>query len=132
MAAPAGRMRRVLDAGCCNGMLAYRSHLLGNRVIGVTFKENEVAGCRRLFNNHLAIPEEQLAFHLGNLYELDFADESFDEIICSEVLEHLRDDAGVCRSFWRLLNIAKCPGCFPWPFWRAVSTVPGKWRRFPR
>ena len=103
-AAPAGQVRRVLDAGCGNGMLAYKSHLLGNRVIGVTIKENEVAGCRRLFNDHLAIPEEQLAFRLGNLYELDFDEGSFDEIICSEVLEHLRDDAGVCRSFWRFLR----------------------------
>lgn len=103
-AAAQGQMRRVLDAGCGNGMLAYKSHLLGNRVIGVTLKEGEVAGCRRLFNDHLAIPEERLSFRLGNLYELDFDDASFDEIICSEVLEHLRDDVGVCRSFWRLLR----------------------------
>jgi SAM-dependent methyltransferase len=107
-APPAGKTRWVLDAGCGNGMLAFKSHLLGNRVIGITFKENEVAGCRRLFNEHLAIPEGLLTFRLGNLYELDFPDESFDEIICSEVLEHLRGDDAVCRRFSRLLKPGGC------------------------
>ena len=99
-----GEIRRVLDAGCGNGMLAYKSYQLGNEVVGITFKEKEVAGCRRLFNEYLSIPEKWLSFRLGNLYQLDFPDGSFDEIICSEVLEHLRDDDAVCRRFWRLLR----------------------------
>jgi SAM-dependent methyltransferase len=103
-AATAGVPRRVLDAGCGNGMLAYRSFLLGNEVIGVTFKDSEVAGCRRLFNSYLGIPEARLRFERGNLYDLAFDPESFDEIICAEVLEHLRDDAAVCRTFRRIMK----------------------------
>lgn len=94
----------VLDAGCGNGMLAYQSYLRGNRVIGVTFKESEVAGCRALFNDHLKIPEERLRFRQGNLYELDFPSETFDEVICAEVLEHLKDDEKVCKRFLELLK----------------------------
>lgn len=96
--------RSVLDAGSGNGMLAYQSYLKGNQVIGVSFKEAEIRGCQALFNRHLGIPEEKLRFQQGNLYELDFPPESFDEIICAEVLEHLRHDAAVCRAFWRLLK----------------------------
>jgi SAM-dependent methyltransferase len=98
------RERVVLDAGCGNGMLAYRAWAKGNRVIGVTFKESEVRGCRALFNGYLGIPEAELSFRQGNLYELDFPDMSCDEIICAEVLEHLRRDEEVCRRFWELLK----------------------------
>jgi SAM-dependent methyltransferase len=102
--APAGGGRRVLDAGCGNGMLAYKSYLLGNEVVGVSFKDSEVSGCRSLFNQRLGIPESRLRFERGNLYELSFEAESFDEVICAEVLEHLRDDESVCRTFWRILK----------------------------
>ncbi|GAB4342108.1 MAG: hypothetical protein Kow0089_16930 [Desulfobulbaceae bacterium] len=85
-------------------MLAYQSYLKGNRVVGITFKEKEVQGCKDLFNTYLGIPEERLRFRQGNLYELDFPPETFDEIICSEVLEHLQRDTVVCKTFQRLLK----------------------------
>ena len=100
--------RFVLDAGCGNGMLGYRSYLKENRVVGISIKEREVEGCRQLFNSYLGISEDRLSFRMANLYEIDFDSESFDEIICSEVLEHLRDDLGVCRKFWKILK----PGGF--------------------
>jgi SAM-dependent methyltransferase len=96
--------REVLDAGSGNGMLAYQAWKRGNRVVGVSFKGSEVVGCRRLFNDHLGIPASKLRFMEGNLYALDFSEGAFDEIICSEVLEHLRRDKEVCQSFWRLLK----------------------------
>lgn len=98
------RPRRVLDAGCGNGMLAYQAYLRGNSVIGVTFKPEEAQGARQLFNEKLGAPVERLEFRQGNLYNLDFPDGYFDEIICAEVLEHLRRDADVVRSFQRILK----------------------------
>jgi SAM-dependent methyltransferase len=99
---------RILDAGSGNGMLAYQAWKKGARVIGVSFKASEVLGARRLFNAFRKIPESDLRFIEGNLYALEFPDNSFDAIICSETLEHLRHDDAVCRSFWRLLK----PGGF--------------------
>lgn len=96
--------RRVLDAGSGNGMLSYQSFLKGNTVVGISFKQSEISGCRDLFNRYLGVPEDRLQFESGNLYELKFPDNHFDEIICAEVLEHLRRDTDVCRSFWRLLK----------------------------
>lgn len=94
----------VLDAGSGNGMLAYQNVLMGNKVVGVSFKPAEVLACREMFNRYLGISEKLLRFHEGNLYDLRFESETFDEIICSEVLEHLRRDSDVCQSFWRLLK----------------------------
>ena len=96
--------RCVLDAGSGNGMLAFQSWRRMNEVTGVSFKASEVHGCRSLFNGYLGIPQSELRFIEGNLYALDFPECTFDEIICSETLEHLRRDEAVCRDFWRLLK----------------------------
>ncbi len=98
------RRRRVLDAGCGNGMLSYQSWLRGNRVVAVSIKPEEVDGCRRLFNGFLGIPEDEMSFQVRNLYEIDELGLEFDEVICSEVLEHIRDDHRVCASFYRILK----------------------------
>lgn len=94
----------VLDAGCGNGMLTYQAHLLGNRAIGVSIKEGEVERNRRLFNGYLRIPEDRLSFRVHNLYEIESLGMQFDQIICSEVLEHIRRDEDLCRAFWRVLK----------------------------
>ena len=91
--------RFVLDAGCGNGMLSYCSYLKGNRVRGISIKEKEVKKCRRFFNDFLGIPQNRLRFEIRNLYDLDASDGEYDEIICSEVIEHLSDDRKVATFF---------------------------------
>lgn len=99
-----GRERLVLDAGCGNGMLSYQSYLRGNRVIGVSIKEGEVARNRKLFNEFHGIPEDRLQFRVHNLYDVASLGMQFDEIICTEVLEHIERDEDVCRSFFEILK----------------------------
>lgn len=99
-----GRSSWVLDAGCGNGMLSYKSYVLGNHTIGISIKEAEVERNRRLFNRGLGIPEERLCFRVHNVYDIDSLAIIFDQIICSEVLEHIRDDKAVCSAFWRNLR----------------------------
>jgi SAM-dependent methyltransferase len=99
-----GESRFVLDACCGNGMLSYQSYLCGNRVFGVSIKADEVERNRRLFCGLLKVPEAALRFEPTNLYELASLCMEFDEIICSEVLEHIVDDRRVCQSFWNSLK----------------------------
>ncbi len=97
----------VLDAGCGNGMLSWKAFKAGSRVVGITLKDKEVNGCRHLFNDYHGIPEKRLSFRNHNLYDSQpLIDEfgHFDEIICTEVLEHIRDDRSVCETFWKLLK----------------------------
>lgn len=102
-AAP-GSDSRLLDAGCGNGMLSYQAFLRGYRVTGISFKEAEVERCKKFFNVFLHIPEERLQFRVMNLYDVELLDQPFDEIVCTEVLEHLKKDDAVCRSFFKLLK----------------------------
>lgn len=99
-----GEVRDVLDAGCGNGMLAYQSYLRGNRVLGISIKEGEIERNKRLFHGKLGVPQDRLDFRVHNIYELDKIDRKFDEIICTEVLEHIADDDNVCRSFLNALK----------------------------
>jgi cyclopropane fatty-acyl-phospholipid synthase-like methyltransferase len=100
----AGETRQVLDAGCGNGMLAWHSWKRGNCVLGISIKPDEINRCRRLFNQHLQIPEGQLKFVDWNIYDIDKLGQAFDEIICTEVLEHLSKDHEVIESFRRNLK----------------------------
>lgn len=100
----AGTGKKLLDAGCGNGMLSYQACLRGYTVTGISFKEGEVARCRKLFNEFLGIPESRLCFKVMNLYDIETLGQMFDQIICTEVLEHLKQDDKVCRSFYRMLN----------------------------
>lgn len=98
-----GEDRFVLDAGCGNGMLSHQAYLKGNRVVGVSIKD-EVRRNRELFNTYHDIPEDRLSFRHVNLYGIESMNERFDEIICCEVLEHIKGDDEVCRAFFKILK----------------------------
>lgn len=94
----------VLDAGCGNGMLSFQAWRRGAKVLGVSIKQKEVDGCREMFNQRKGISTEELRFENINLYVMRGDEHSFDSIICTEVLEHIRDDVGICRKFFELLR----------------------------
>lgn len=93
----------TLDAGCGNGALSYAAYRLGNRVLGVTYDEVEVTKARDLFDL-VGTDNGRLRFELCNLYNLRRLDQKFDQIICSETLEHLDRDQEVVRIFYDILK----------------------------
>ncbi|MCB1633232.1 MAG: methyltransferase domain-containing protein [Xanthomonadales bacterium] len=103
--------RSLLDAGFGNGMLAWQAWRRGYRVVGVTLKQSEVIKAQRLFNHRQRISETQLQFLHHNLYDtagLKARFGAFDEIVCADVIEHIRDDAGICKAFYELLKPGGC------------------------
>ena len=94
---------RTLDAGCGNGALAYAAYRRGNEVLGVTIDETQVEVANAFFS-WLGVNPERLRFQVLNLYDLHKLKTKFDQIICAETLEHIRDDGKVIRSFYDLLN----------------------------
>lgn len=93
----------TLDAGCGNGALSYAAYKLGNRVLGVTFNQTEVDKARALFDL-IGTDKGRLRFELCNLYDLPKVQRKFDQIICSETLEHIARDQEIVRIFYEMLK----------------------------
>jgi ubiquinone/menaquinone biosynthesis C-methylase UbiE len=84
----------VLDAGCGTGAtLAELSDIC--RTVGVDYEELPLSFCRRR-----SIPNVCRA----DVTQLPFADQSLDAIICTDLLEHLPEDAPAVREFYRTLK----------------------------
>ncbi len=89
--------RRVLDAGCGEGFV---THFLAQQnpdlsITSVDLSPEAVAYAQQHFGDHAS-------FRAGSLYKLPFSDNSFDTVLCSEVLEHLEDTTGAVRELKRV------------------------------
>lgn len=97
---------RTFDPGCGNGVFSMYAALCGNRVLAASFAEHEQDAARsraELFGI------EGIDFRILDLRELESERSSlgmFDQIICLETIEHLRDDEGLVRSLARMLEPA--------------------------
>jgi SAM-dependent methyltransferase len=103
-----GPGRRVLDVGCRYGALA-RSYLEGNEVVGVDVDREALAEAAKLgIETHWADADAALPFPDG----------SFDVVVAGELLEHIRDPAGLVGEAARVLR----------PGGRLVASVPNGFR----
>lgn len=96
--------RDVLDAGSGNGYFSWLAYRSGARVVAWTFDAQQAEKAEKFLIGHLGADPARLRFELRNLYELASEARTFDEIICYEVLEHLRRDREVVREFYRILR----------------------------
>jgi SAM-dependent methyltransferase len=96
--------RDVLDAGSGNGYFSWIAYRSGARVVALNFEKAQIDKAREFLLGHRKADPARLRFEHSNLYDLVAETRSFDEIICYEVLEHLRGDATVVREFYRILR----------------------------
>lgn len=77
------RLIRVLDVGCGEGFITRRLADVSDvvEIVGVDRSREAVAFARKI--------NPDIDFREGDIYALDFPVNSFDLVICSEVLEHL-------------------------------------------
>jgi len=86
--------RRVLDLGCGSGALGREVRArLGASVTGVSASPEEVARAKTVLNTVL---HQDL-----DAWDGQGVDHPFDVIVCSHVLEHLRDPEGLLRNLSR-------------------------------
>jgi SAM-dependent methyltransferase len=74
----------LLDLGCGSGWLAQLCHEAGIRVVATDIASAGVAGARARF-------PEAARFAVTDAYHTALANESFDAVVLSEVVEHLED-----------------------------------------
>lgn len=96
--------RDVLDAGSGNGYFSWLAYRSGARVVALNFEASQVERARDFLVQFRGADPARLNFEQANLYDLGLEERRFDEIICFEVLEHLRGDEEVVREFYRLLR----------------------------
>lgn len=112
---------RVLDMGCGGGRHAYEAWRRGATVVALDLDEHELKGVHYVVSEMLDagdLPHGRVGGPVrGSALDLPFADESFDCVIGSEVLEHIWDDRAAIAELVRVLR----------PGGRMAVTVPTRW-----
>jgi 2-polyprenyl-3-methyl-5-hydroxy-6-metoxy-1,4-benzoquinol methylase len=88
---------RILDAGCGDGVnLKLLCGIPGLKVWGLDYNS------LRLMRASAAFPGVRVV--RGSVLEMPFRPESFDAVLCSQVIEHVPEDTAVLRDMARMLR----------------------------
>ncbi len=111
---------KVLDLGCGEGRHVISAYIEGDvHSVGVDLSLDDLRTTRDKFADFDEPGNAAKSFGLSsaNALQLPFADDTFDKVICSEVLEHIPDYEGALAEIQRVL---KPGGLF-------CASVPRRW-----
>ena len=98
----------LLDLGCGYGRHAYEAFRRGARVVACDMSTPELGEVRALFRAMAdageAPPKSLADCVAGDATKLPYPDDTFDNIIASEVMEHIPDDVGALDELFRVLK----------------------------
>ena len=99
---------RVLDLGCGGGRHAFEVYRRGADVVAFDQNAKDLADVDAMFRAMAAegqVPTSAKARTVeGDALDMPFADESFDTVIASEILEHIPSDAAAIRELARVVR----------------------------
>ncbi len=99
---------KVLDVGCGEGRHCFGALEHGAHVVGLDLDLASLKASAGKLRQRAAERGRLGALVHGNAFRLPFADGAFDEVICSEVMEHVHDYRGAARE---LARVTKPGGC---------------------
>ena len=98
----------VLDMGAGAGRHAFEVFRRGAHIVALDYSLADLKDCASLFSAMAGAGETPAGTHSatvnGDGTGLPFADDTFDHIICSEVMEHIPDDAAAAAELTRVLK----------------------------
>jgi 2-polyprenyl-3-methyl-5-hydroxy-6-metoxy-1,4-benzoquinol methylase len=89
---------RILDVGCGNGVISRHLGKLGYVVLGIDVSEKTIETARSL----TTLPN--VTFQTKSAEELVASGEKYDAVICSEVLEHLKNPGSLLDVLYKTLG----------------------------
>ena len=105
---PVGPGDRVLDMGCGGGRHAFALYRRGAHVTALDMDPAELKDVAGMFAAMAEAGEAPAgataAAVRGTAYGLPFADDTFDYVVCAEVLEHLPEDSRAMAELTRVLK----------------------------
>lgn len=119
----AGSPERALDVGCSSGYLARRLAERGASVVGIDVDKQAVEEAREVCEQVLTGDVETM--------ELPFPKQSFDVVLCGDVIEHLRDPEAFLVRVRPLLRpggrlVLATPNVANWAM--RLGLLGGRWR----
>ncbi|MBI4009218.1 class I SAM-dependent methyltransferase [Candidatus Roizmanbacteria bacterium] len=102
--------KKVLDAGCGRGFYLQALSLFPfiKEIHGIDINEKYLQIARSSTSRHSGPLQDyslsRIVFQNASIYSLPYTNKYFDFIICSEVLEHLKNDAEALRELKRVLK----------------------------
>lgn len=127
----------MLDLGCGEGRHVISAYVEADvHSVGVDLSLDDLKTTRSKYEDFAEPDNAGKSFHLSsaNALALPFADNTFDKVICSEVLEHIPDYQAALAEIQRVLKpggllCASVPRSWPericWSFSEAYYQVPG-------
>ncbi|MDD5435650.1 MAG: class I SAM-dependent methyltransferase, partial [Nitrospira sp.] len=97
-----GEGSRVLEAGCGSGSLLFKISGLGCNTFGIEQSKEYVEILRKRTKNFTQ--SNIKGIKQGSVVDIPFPDRSFEAVVSSEVLEHVRDDTAAILEFYRVLR----------------------------
>ena len=93
---------RLLDAGCGEGRHCFGGLSRGAHVVGLDLDRDSLRLASRRLRREAAAQGSLGEMLQGNTFALPFRDETFDKVICSEVMEHVHDYRAAARELARV------------------------------
>jgi 2-polyprenyl-3-methyl-5-hydroxy-6-metoxy-1,4-benzoquinol methylase len=115
----------VLDVGCGEGVLSARwaAALQDGRVVGVDLEDP------KLETEWVARRRANLQFRAMRAEQLEFAEDEFDLVAATEVLEHVSDPGAVLNEMARVARRHLLVSVPREPLWRALNVARGAYLR---
>jgi 2-polyprenyl-3-methyl-5-hydroxy-6-metoxy-1,4-benzoquinol methylase len=119
----AGSPKRALDVGCSSGYLSAQLAARGTDVVGLE-RDGRAAEEARAFCSEVLVGDVETM-------ELPFAPESFDLVLCGDVIEHLRDPEALLARVRPLIRkggrmVLSTPNVANWAM--RLGLLFGRWR----